>query len=115
MKNYSVRMIRENMENIPQFPVPEGFAIRNYRRNEGHIWTRIQKAAEPYMNIDDGLFRPRVQTRFLGHWKTGVFISPRTPARRLGQSRHGGKMTDGDRFTGSQSIPTIKDVDFLNR
>jgi GNAT superfamily N-acetyltransferase len=56
MKNYSVRMIRENMENIPQFPVPEGFAIRNYRRNEGHIWTRIVKAAEPYIDIDDGLF-----------------------------------------------------------
>ena len=49
-------MIREDMENIPQFPIPEGFAIRNYRRNEGHIWTRIQKAAEPYINIDDGLF-----------------------------------------------------------
>ena len=56
MKNYSVRMLREHMENIPQFPIPEGFAIRNYRRNEGHIWTRIQKAAEPYIDIDDGLF-----------------------------------------------------------
>ena len=56
MKNYSVRMIRENMANIPHFPIPEGFAIRNYRRNEGHIWTRIQKAAEPYIDIDDGLF-----------------------------------------------------------
>lgn len=56
MKNYSVRMIRENMENIPEFPIPEGFVIRNYRRNEGHIWTRIQKAAEPYIDIDDGLF-----------------------------------------------------------
>ena len=56
MKNFGVRMIREDMENIPQFPVPEGFAIRNYRRDEGYIWTRIQKAAEPYINIDDGLF-----------------------------------------------------------
>ena len=56
MKNYSVTMIRDNMENIPQFPIPEGFAIRNYRRNEGHIWTQIQKAAEPYIDIDDGLF-----------------------------------------------------------
>ena len=56
MKNYSVRMLRENMENIPQFPIPEGYAIRNYRPNEGHIWTRILKAGEPYMEIDDGLF-----------------------------------------------------------
>ena len=49
-------MTRENMENIPQFAIPDGFAIRNYRRNEGHIWTRIQRAAEPYIDIDDGLF-----------------------------------------------------------
>ena len=56
MKYLGVRMIRENMENIPHFPIPEGFAIRNYRQNEGHIWTRIQKAAEPYIDIDDGLF-----------------------------------------------------------
>ena len=27
MKNYSVRMIREHMENIPQFPIPTGFAM----------------------------------------------------------------------------------------
>ncbi|MYG08959.1 GNAT family N-acetyltransferase, partial [Candidatus Poribacteria bacterium] len=56
MKNYSVRMIREHMENIPQFPIPKGFAIRNYCPDEGHIWTRILKAAEPYIDIDDGLF-----------------------------------------------------------
>ena len=56
MKNYSVRMIREHMENIPQFPMPKGFAIRNSRSNEGHIWTRILKAGEPYIDIDDGLF-----------------------------------------------------------
>ena len=56
MKNLNVRMIREDMENIPQFPIPEGFAIRNYRRGERYIWTRIQKAAEPYIDIDDGLF-----------------------------------------------------------
>ncbi|MCE2416613.1 GNAT family N-acetyltransferase [Candidatus Poribacteria bacterium] len=63
MKNYSVRMIRENMDNIPQFPIPDGFAIRNYRRDEGHIWTRILQAAEPYIDIDDGLFN-----REFGHY-----------------------------------------------
>ena len=52
MKNYSVRMIREHMEDIPQFPIPKGFAMRNYRPDEGAIWTRIQRAAEPYFDID---------------------------------------------------------------
>ena len=56
MKNYSVRMIREHMENIPQFPIPIGFAMRNYRPDEGAIWTRIQRAAEPYFDVDDQLF-----------------------------------------------------------
>ena len=65
MKNYSVRMTREHMDNIPQFPIPKGFAIRNYRPNEGHIWTRIQKAAEPYINIDDGLFAREFKRDFL--------------------------------------------------
>ena len=80
MKNYSVRMIREHMENIPQFPIPKGFAIRNYRPDEGHIWTRIQRAAEPYIDIDEGLFAREFKRDFLamedrsffshhGHWR----------------------------------------------
>jgi len=56
MKNYGVRMLREQMENIPDIPFPEGFSIRNYRPGEGHIWTRIQRAAEPFIKMDDGLF-----------------------------------------------------------
>ena len=64
MKNYGVTMIRENMDNIPQFPMPEGFAIRNYRRNEGHIWTRIQQATEPYLDITDSLFDSEFKSDF---------------------------------------------------
>ena len=56
MKNIGVTMIRENMENIPKIPFPEGFDFRNYRPGEGHIWTRIQKAAEPFFGIGDDLF-----------------------------------------------------------
>jgi len=56
LKNYSVRMIREHMDNIPDIPFPKGFGIRNYRLGEGHIWTRIEKAAEPFFEIDDRLF-----------------------------------------------------------
>jgi GNAT superfamily N-acetyltransferase len=49
-------MLREDMNDIPEFPMPEGFGIRNYRPDEGYIWTRIQKAAEPYIKVDDELF-----------------------------------------------------------
>ena len=54
--NYGVRMTREDMNDIPEFALPEGFGIRNYRPDEGYIWTRIQKAAEPYIKVDDELF-----------------------------------------------------------
>ena len=75
MKNYSVRMIRENMENIPQFPIPKGFAIRNYRPGEGHIWTRIQRAAEPYINIDDGLFMRQFKSDLLAMEDRSFFLT----------------------------------------
>jgi len=56
MKNIGVRMLREHMENIPDVPFPEGFSVRTFRPGEGHIWTRIQQAAEPFFEIKDDLF-----------------------------------------------------------
>ena len=56
MENYSVRMIREHIDDIPEVPCPAGFAIRNYRPGEGHIWTRIERAAETFFEIEDDLF-----------------------------------------------------------
>lgn len=56
MQNYGVTMIREHMDDIPEIPFPPGFSIRNYCPGEGYIWTRIQRAAEPFIKIDDGLF-----------------------------------------------------------
>ena len=56
MPNYSVTMIRPHMDQIPEFPLPPGFGIRNYRPEEGYIWTQIQQASEPLFEIDDQLF-----------------------------------------------------------
>ena len=78
MINYSVRMIREDMANIPQYPIPEGFAIRNYRPDEGHIWTRIQKAAEPYIDIDDGLFAREFRRDLLAMEDRSFFLTTDT-------------------------------------
>ncbi len=71
-------MIREHMQNIPQFPVPKGFAIRNYRRNEGHIWTRIQKAAEPYIDIDNQLFAREFKRNFLAMEDRSFYLTTDT-------------------------------------
>jgi GNAT superfamily N-acetyltransferase len=56
MQDIGITMIREHMENIPEITFPEGFGIRNYRPGEGHIWMRIQRAAEKFIKVEDDLF-----------------------------------------------------------
>ena len=56
LQNYSVTMIRPHVDQIPEFPLLPGFGIRNYRPDEGRIWTRIQQASELLVEIDDQLF-----------------------------------------------------------
>ena len=56
MENYSLTMIRQHMDQIPEFSFPSGIGIRTYRPDERNIWTRIQRAAEMFFDIDDQLF-----------------------------------------------------------
>ena len=90
MKNYSVRMIREHMEDIPQFPIPKGFVMRNYRPDEGAIWTRIQRAAEPYFDVDDQLFAREFKRDFGGAGGPEFLPDHRCLAKRSGLSQRGG-------------------------
>jgi GNAT superfamily N-acetyltransferase len=57
VKNLNVIMVRDTMDDIPAYPFPKGFNIRRYRQGEGNIWTRIQRAAEPFGEINDDLFQ----------------------------------------------------------
>lgn len=56
MENIGVTMVRDNMQDIPDFPFPKGFGVRCFRPGEGHIWTRIQRSAETFFEIGDDLF-----------------------------------------------------------
>ena len=56
MENHSLTMIRQHMDQIPEFSLPPGIGIRTYNSGEGYIWTRIQRAAETFFEIDDQLF-----------------------------------------------------------
>lgn len=51
-----VTMCRETMENLPDFAFPPGFHARAFQPGDGPIWTRIQRAAEPFIEIDNGRF-----------------------------------------------------------
>ncbi|MBD3181854.1 GNAT family N-acetyltransferase [Candidatus Poribacteria bacterium] len=57
MKNIGVTLFREDILDIPDFNFPEGFRVRNFKPGEGNIWTRIQRAAEPFFEIEDNLFK----------------------------------------------------------
>ena len=52
----SVSMIRENLEDIPQFPVPSGFSIRWFQEGDESLWHEIQSVSELHLEITPDLF-----------------------------------------------------------
>lgn len=51
-----ISMIREHLEDIPQFPLPPGFSVRWFQDGDESIWRDIQSAAEKYFEIAPDLF-----------------------------------------------------------
>jgi GNAT superfamily N-acetyltransferase len=45
-KNIDVWMVRRNLEEIPQFALPEGFEIRTYRPGDEDAWVWIHELAD---------------------------------------------------------------------
>ncbi len=54
--NDEVTMVRENLDNIPHFVLPLGFAIRWYEPGDDKTWTEIQSRADKYNDITQDLF-----------------------------------------------------------
>jgi GNAT superfamily N-acetyltransferase len=52
----SVTMIRDDLEGIPQFPLPPGYTIRWYQDGDEELWLEIERASEEYIEITHGLF-----------------------------------------------------------
>jgi len=46
MESLSVQMVREDLEDIPQYPLPAGYAMRLYRPGDRETWMRIHREAE---------------------------------------------------------------------
>jgi GNAT superfamily N-acetyltransferase len=49
--NLDIAMIRPDMADIPQHPLPEGFSIRNYRPGDEEAWVAIHELADQYNRI----------------------------------------------------------------
>ena len=54
--NVLVRMIRENLEAIPQFSLPPNYTMRLYQPGDERWWLEIQAAADRYNSIAFELF-----------------------------------------------------------
>lgn len=78
---FSVSMIRENLEDIPQFPVPPGFSIRWFQEGDESIWNQIQSVTERHLEITPELFTQEFgsDTAILGERQFFLFDSRQRP------------------------------------
>lgn len=55
-KLVTVRMIRENLENIPQYDMPSEFSARFFRPGDDKTWVDVVQRADSYQEIDEKAF-----------------------------------------------------------
>ncbi len=51
-----VKMIRENLDDIPEYPLPAGYSIRWYQPGDEDLWLAIQSLADKYTDVTPDLF-----------------------------------------------------------
>ena len=56
-RNLPVKMVRESLDNIPEFTVPVGFSLRWYRRGDERHWFGIHVVADVQNQITRELFQ----------------------------------------------------------
>lgn len=54
--DHPLRMVRLHLDDVPRHEVPLDFRIRGYRPGDDATWTDIQLEAEPFLEIDAGVF-----------------------------------------------------------
>ena len=62
LPNIAVHMIRPTMNALPQIPFAPGFGMRAMKRSDEVLWTDVQRDAEPFIKIEDGLFTEQFGT-----------------------------------------------------
>jgi GNAT superfamily N-acetyltransferase len=55
-RNISVHMIRDGLDNIPNYPLPPGYSTRWYRPGDERLWVDIQARSDRYNEITLALF-----------------------------------------------------------
>ena len=67
-KNIPLKMIRENLEDIPQFALLENLSLRWFQPGDEKVWRQIQSAADKFNDITPELF----QRQFAGGTERGL-------------------------------------------
>lgn len=57
LPNLPVHMVRQDLKEFPHYPLPAGYRFRLYQPGDRAIWTRLQRAAEPFFAIENSLFQ----------------------------------------------------------
>lgn len=55
-KAIPVKMIRDNLDNLPDHPLPAGYTLRWFQPGDERHWTAIWKESEKFLEITPGLF-----------------------------------------------------------
>ncbi len=53
MENIPLIMVREDMKNIPQYPLPDGYRMRLYRPGDKDTWVRLQRVSDSRPNAGE--------------------------------------------------------------
>lgn len=48
MKRIRLKMVRKNLLNIPEYPLPNGFQIRLFEKGDEHNWARIEASVDEF-------------------------------------------------------------------
>lgn len=54
--NLPVSLVRPHLRDIPDFPLPAGFAMRVMTVHDAGLWEDVWRDAEPFVKIEPGLF-----------------------------------------------------------
>ncbi len=54
--NFTVKMVRADLENIPRFTAPPGYSVRWFESGDEEAWRRIQSSAEKFHQITPDTF-----------------------------------------------------------
>ena len=109
-------MVREHLDNIPQYDLPPPYTIRPYQLGDATTWMRIQLEADQYNPITPALFAEEFGTdpKF---WSSDNFFSMMPPVRLSAQPRPGLIPTRDnfmDRCIGWRLSRQCKAADWLN-